>query len=441
MKNTTHYKLISIILPVIIAHGSCREAMADTTADYSGIVKTDSARIWFHQSKWNLDEDYMRNERNLHQMLQELERNADSDSALRISAIRVEGAASPEGSVRINANLSRRRADKIFDYFAERIELEDSITRFDFIGRNWAGLEMLVESDENVPKHDEVLQVIREIKADIESKGHDSETNLLKLKRIGGGEPYAYMYRNFFPVLRTSNLYVDYVYKNPAGIALRKLPPSKIDIIAEPPMAPAIITSLFLMKEGSACKPFYMGIKTNLLYDALALPSVGAEFYVGKGWSLVGNWTYGWWDRDATHRYWRAYGGDIALRKWFGKAAKDKPLTGHHLGVYAGVVTYDFEFGGKGYMGGLPGKTLWDRCNFMAGVEYGYSMPIARRLNIDFTLGLGYLWGKLIEYHPYDGEYVWEKTRKLNWIGPTKAEVSLVWLIGCDNYNRKKGGR
>ena len=91
-------------------------------------------------------------------------------------------------------------------------------------------------------------------------------------------------------------------------------------------------------------------------------------------------------------------------------------------------------------MGGMPGRNLWDRCNWMAGIEYGYSLPIARRLNLDFTLGLGYLEGKLIEYVPEDNHYVWQKTKKLHWFGPTKAEISLVWLIGCGNENNRKGG-
>jgi hypothetical protein len=59
---------------------------------------------------------------------------------------------------------------------------------------------------------------------------------------------------------------------------------------------------------------------------------------------------------------------------------------------------------------------------------------------MDFTLGAGYFGGKYYEYVPLDGCYVWQCTKKRNWVGPTKLEVSLVWLIGCDNYNKKKGG-
>ena len=27
------------------------------------------------------------------------------------------------------------------------------------------------------------------------------------------------------------------------------------------------------------------------------------------------------------------------------------------------------------------------------------------------------------------------------YFGPTKLEISLVWLIGCGNYNKDKGGK
>lgn len=191
-----------------------------------------------------------------------------------------------------------------------------------------------------------------------------------------------------------------------------------------------------------SCKPFYMGIKTNMLYDLGAIPNIGAEFYLGANFSIVGNWQYSWWKSDKKAWYWRTYGGDVALRYWMGKASRNKPLTGHHLGLYGQMITYDFEVGGRGYIADSgfgkdkseDGTLGW---NWAAGLEYGYSLPIARRLNIDFTLGVGYHWGNFKEYLPIDGHYVWQATKRRQYIGPTKLEVSLVWLIGCDNYNKK----
>lgn len=191
-----------------------------------------------------------------------------------------------------------------------------------------------------------------------------------------------------------------------------------------------------------SCKPFYMGIKTNMLYDLGAIPNIGAEFYLGANFSIVGNWQYSWWKSDKKSWYWRTYGGDVALRYWMGKASRNKPLTGHHLGLYGQMITYDFEVGGRGYIADSGfGKDKSEDAslgwNWAAGLEYGYSLPIARRLNIDFTLGVGYHWGTFKEYLPIDGHYVWQATKRRKYIGPTKCEISLVWLIGCGNYNKK----
>lgn len=93
------------------------------------------------------------------------------------------------------------------------------------------------------------------------------------------------------------------------------------------------------------------------------------------------------------------YGGDVTVRKWLGKKAEEKPLTGHHIGVYGQVLTYDFETGGRGYMGGEPGGSLFDRANFVGGIEYGYALPVARRLNLDFSIGIGYMGGNIMNMY------------------------------------------
>lgn len=174
--------------------------------------------------------------------------------------------------------------------------------------------------------------------------------------------------------------------------------------VAEPPVRPVV------------------AVKTNLLYDAGLLPNVGVEVPLGRGWSVGAEWMYAWWGGRARHRYWRTYGGDLEVRRYFGRRASERLLSGHHLGLYGQMTTYDFRLRGKGYLN--------DRWSWGAGIEYGYSLPIGRRLNLDFGLGIGYLGGEYETYRPMDGHYVWQQTESLRWFGPTKAEVSLVWLIG-----------
>lgn len=197
-----------------------------------------------------------------------------------------------------------------------------------------------------------------------------------------------------------------------------------VPVVVEPEPEPVVEKPL---------PPFYMAVKTNMLYDLAIVPNIGVEFYLGKNFSVAGNWMYSWWKSDPKAWYWRTYGGDLAVRWWFGEKAQEKPLQGHHVGLYGQIVTYDFEVGGRGYLG--------DRWSYAGGVEYGYSLPIARRLNIDFNLGVGYLGGEFKEYLPIDGHYVWQVTKQRHWFGPTKAEISLVWLLGRGNVNEGKGGK
>jgi len=177
-----------------------------------------------------------------------------------------------------------------------------------------------------------------------------------------------------------------------------------------------------------------------MLFDALLIPNIGVDYYIGKDFSIGLNWNYAWWSSRGSNWFWRVYGGDLFARWWFGPQARRKPLTGHHVGLYVQALTYDVEFGRTGYMGGEPGDNMFERLSYGVGAEYGFSLPVHRRLNIDFTIGIGYFGGRYYEYRPIDGHYVWQATRQRHWFGPTKAEVSLVWLIGSHNVN-KKGDR
>ena len=405
-------------------------------ATAGGPVVCDSVKIYFHQGKDNLDPALRENAKVLDDIVRMLTvRSNDSIHALR--RVVVKGAASPEGGIEYNKALSQRRANTIFDYISRYSHLPDSLMEFSFLGRDWEGLARLAQADPNVPYHDETVRLINRLAVDARTgKGGDG---VGRLRIFYGGEPWRYMYARLFPELRASGMTLWYEYV-PAPI---DLPVGELTILVESVPLPASISFPEIGPTAQAAKPgrpFYMDLRTNMLYDAALIPNIGAEFYVGHGFSIGGNWQYAWWSNRSKNRFWRIYGGDLFIRRWFGGKAKYKPLTGHHIGLYAQAITYDVEFGGRGYMAGEPGGNIFDRANLGGGIEYGYSLPVGHRLNIDFTLGLGYSGGTYYEYLPDDGHYVWQVTKKRNWWGPTKAEISLVWLIGRDNFNRKKGG-
>lgn len=180
---------------------------------------------------------------------------------------------------------------------------------------------------------------------------------------------------------------------------------------------------LFTVVSGKAQS---LTLRTNALYDIALIPNVGAEVNLGKQYTIGLDWFYTWFSSNNRHRYWQGYGGYLTLRKYFDfpEWLTGAPLTGHHVGVYVSALTYDLEWGSKGYQAA--------RFGFGGGIEYGYSFKISKNIKMDLTLGLGFQDGEYKEYEPSNdhyNHYVWLATKKRHWWGPTKLEATFAWFI------------
>lgn len=175
-------------------------------------------------------------------------------------------------------------------------------------------------------------------------------------------------------------------------------------------------------------------VTTNMLYDAALIPNIGLGIMMSDRLTLHADWMYARWSNRDRVRYWRIYGGDIEVKYRVGKRHERSPLGGHHIGVYGSMACYDFQ-AGRSHRGFLS-----DKWNYAAGISYTYSLPVSRHFNIDFSLGLGYLWGTYKRHTHIDDCNVWLSTHKLGWFGPTRAGVTLVWLPGNFVKNVRKGG-
>ena len=386
--------------------------------------KADTLEVFFRQGYSLWEPNFKNNAKRMKEFVERIKEIQKDTSVYKVAKIHIVSGASPEGTYKMNQRLSANRASRIRKVLKSYIELPDSMIVLDSRGVNWKGLEEIVEASD-IQYRDEILDIIRnapELK-------NGREVRKLRLAYLRGGKPWKYMYKHWFPQLRCFNLQIvieweKVIKPTPDSIPAKIEPVTKLDFT---PLKEPEFESKPIVRP-----PFYMAAKTNLLYDALLVPNVGLEFWLGDGYSIAGNWMYSWWHSRSVDWWHRTYGGDLEVRKYFGSLASEKPLQGWHAGVYGQIVTYDFELGGRGYLG--------DRWTWGGGVSLGYSLPIKRRLNLDFTLGVGYLGGEYKEYLPIDDCYVWQCTKNRRWFGPTKLEVSLVWLIGRGNYNLMKGG-
>ena len=429
----------------------------------SGEAPADSVRVFFRAGHSRFDPALGDNRAVMDSFIEEVRKAYEANL---IDSIVVRGFASPDGTSTANVRLSLLRCNTIAELIEKQAAVSPVMIRTIPEGVAWGELRRLVYENPAVPSREKVLDILDNVPLWIRnSKGAIADGRKKRLMELERGDTYRWLLANIFPQLRNAVAIALYARKADASEDndkdsddFNREPASRTDmsetadrhetikdIQDEPePSEPASPDST---EETSAQEPpakepghFHMAVKTNMLFDAALVPNIGAEFYLGNNISLYGEWMYAWWDNDRRHDYWRTYGGDLGVRWWFGGKAHAKPLTGHHLGIYAGLFTFDFELGEAGYMGGKPGGTLWDRYLINAGIEYGYSLPVARRLNIDFSIGLGYFAGNYIKYYPFDNDYYSEKEYKMRFWGPTKAEISLVWLIGRGNANIRKGG-
>lgn len=418
----------------------------------------DSVKVYFRVGHRQFDPTLGDNRAEMERFVGQVREAA---AAGELEHIVVRAYASPDGMNKANQRLSVNRCNVIADYIAKHTGVSPKIIETEPGGIAWDELRQLVEANPDVPSREKILDILDNTPVWIfNSAGRIVDGRKKQLMDLGRGIPYRWMLTHLFPELRNAvavSLYITPKEEPEGEQAMQPEQEPLVPAIATDPEPPELpeepeTAEEFTMDELTIPEPpamtiaplgpksYYFALKTNMLFDAMLIPNLGAEFYLGKNVSLYGDWMYGWWDNDRRHRYWRIYGGELGARWWFGSKAEAKPLTGHHLGVYCGALTFDFEMGGTGYMGGKPGGTLWDRCLVNAGIEYGYSLPIGKRLNIDFTIGIGCLAGNYIKYFPFDNDYYREKEYKMRFVGPTKAEISLVWLIGRGNTNNKKGG-
>ena len=392
--------------------------------------------IYFRPGYSLLELSYRDNAANMKALTQGIQ-TIKGNPCVQLQHIRILSAASPEGNSALNKRVAKRRGERLRDYLKETLVLPDSIFTVSSAGEDWQGLAALI-AKEKTPWRNKALQIIRHTPEWVTRNGKVVDGRKRQLQNLDGGKAWKYMLDNHFYTLRTGAVVVCEVKtlaaESTPSAAEASQEQARLEPASQSPSSPPFPAIPSQVHPESQAPPVasYFALKSNLLYDALLVPNLSLEASIGSGWTLGAGGMLAWWSKDAKHRYWRIYGGDLEIRKYFGTLSKSKPLQGHHLGIYGDFLTYDFEFGAKGYQ---------SKATYAAGIKYGYSHPIANRLNLDFALGIGYLHSNYKTYVPRDGCYVYQETKKRKWLGPTQAEISLVWLLGKGNTNKKKGGK
>ncbi len=340
---------------------------------------------------------------------------------LKLIKVRISSHTSLPATYEYNAALAMHRSLEMYKYILKyEKQLAPIIIEEDIY--DWQTLIGLLEASDMKRKR-MFINIINTPKKFIYHKGKKADFRKQRLMATATDKEYNYIVKHYSRFMRRTNIHLE--YDSLVDGKFEKRMYNTIPLREKETRTPP--TQNYITQKHIE-KKHYWAVTTNLLYDVAILPNIGIELYLKNHWTIAGNWTYQWLKNDNSHHYWRAYGGDIEVRRYL-KNDKTKPLQGQHIGIYGGILTYDFEFSGEGQIA--------DKWSIYGGESYGYSKPISKHLNIDFSLGVGYLGGEYKIYDPLDGHYVWQATKQRKWFGLTKAEVKLVWLLGKGNINNK----
>ena len=310
---------------------------------YAGTVSDSLRTTLYYRSGYSLLElSYMDNAAKLETLKQGIRSIGDNPNTV-LQHIKILSAASPEGNTKLNKRLARRRGERLRDYLKEMLNLPDSVFTVSSAGEDWEGLALKIQK-ENAPWSRKALYIIRNTPEWIVRNGKVVDGRKRQLQNLNGGKPWKYMLANHFDSLRSGALVVCEIRHIVPSVSptdtltlIQNQQGSEQDSLLQKD-ARDTASQLQVYPGGNAAetenaahaagRDSYYALKTNLLYDALLVPNIGIETSIGRGWTLGASGMLAWWSKDASHKYWRIYGGEMEIRKYFGRKGKGKTDAG-----------------------------------------------------------------------------------------------------------------
>ena len=359
---------------------------------------------------------------------------ADLGLCARIDSINILSFASPDGDRAYNERLAKQRSASVKGYLVWKYPHLDQYRIHPYPqGENWQEFRRLIESDKYLPNRKEVLQII--------DRHPDNDRCKALLRKLDGGSSYRYIQEKMSRYLR--NAAVCMVWIRPDSLPALPEPVSpNVEALNQP--CESLHTGMKRFQEqqeqtmrnvqvtATEKSPLF-AVKTNLLFDAVIMPNIEIEVPIGRRWSVNGEYMFPWWLLKDNRYCLEILSGGLEGRYWLGSSQSRKHhevLTGHFVGLYAGGGEYDLQWKENGYQGEFF---------IAAGISYGWATCIARNLHLEFSIGIGLLRTDYRHYHARDNynTLLWQENGNYTWFGPTKAKISLVWLL---NRKVKKGG-
>lgn len=438
---------IALLLVSMVALQYAAYAQADTCyvegAGKAGVSYGESVvsrfALYYRNDRTDVDEGYRENTENLAEIRRYLQ------SSPHIDSITIYAYASPEGVYERNVWLSKRRAAVAREYILRYLSPSSDLAPDKIILRpmeeNWDGLYEAIVNDYHRADRDKVLAILQ---SDVRN-----DTKKWRLRQLSNGDTYKYILRHIMPQLRLATWICVWVNPVPPDPPKPPKPPVNIEPVktagfAVAPVVKPLVAPTLSIPARASMKRTILALKTNMLYDAVTAVNFSVEGVINRNFSILYEHHCPWWLSD-NNRYclqFLSFGGEF--RWWFKPTTakyaartdwvKRDALVGHFLGLYGFGGKLDLQAKRKGCY----------QAEFLSfGLTYGYSVPIAKRLNLEFSISVGYADIPYRHYIPTDDYDLLIRDRnkqgRTHYVGPTKVEIALVVPILATF--RAKGGK
>ena len=199
-------------------------------------------------------------------------------------------------------------------------------------------------------------------------------------------------------------------------------------------MRRSLIIFFLLLFSGISVNAQRIGVKTNALYLATSTPNIGLEYAFADRFSLELEGGYNPWTLDSD-RNMKAKHFLVSpeVRYWFCEA-----FNGHFIGINANYTLFNLsgvDVPAVFFSSARSAMVLEDLKNRRsegwaagAGLTYGCVWPIARRWNLECTVGLGFWY---TDYDKFESRKcgLFQEHVSHGAFGPTALGISFIYLI------------
>lgn len=343
---------------------------------------TDTLSVYFHQGRSTFDSSYRGNGERADSFVRYIHDVLVGHEDATVKGIRFEVSCSPEGSRKVNERLVAARAEGIMKWMRPRLPLENIPYTIDTTLEPWTELLPMVESDENVPYREEVIELIKGL---VEGRSQKSD-----LEALRGGEPWRYMLNKQFPSLRRFEMSVEVEVHLPEleideEVLRKECERTQLPMTVPLESMPIFDTGLVSVSPLTykAPKDISVYVKTNGIALGMLVGNVCVEVRLPDSpWSVNVPVYYSGlnWFRATTKFKMAAFLPE--LRYNFAG------VEGLYAGVHGGVAWYNFAFSGDWRIQDAGGKSP----ALGGGVSLGYRITPFKRvpaLGVEFNAGLG----------------------------------------------------